>query len=96
MDWDVRAGHAVSQAYRTTTCCEDSAKPRQSAILGAPRSPEGSTRGRLAYEARGRFPRAIRLRSMPEIFMSYRRADAAATAGRLFDRLAEHFGPDHG
>ena len=31
---------------------------------------------------------------MPEIFMSYRRADAAATAGRLFDRLAEHFGPD--
>ena len=31
---------------------------------------------------------------MPEIFMSYRRADAAATAGRLFDRLSEHFGPD--
>ena len=38
--------------------------------------------------------RHCRLRSMPEIFMSYRRADAAATAGRLCDRLAEHFGPD--
>jgi hypothetical protein len=32
---------------------------------------------------------------MPEIFLSYRRADAAATAGRLFDRLSQHFGrPD--
>ena len=29
---------------------------------------------------------------MAEIFVSYRRADAAGTAGRLFDRLAEHFG----
>jgi hypothetical protein len=29
---------------------------------------------------------------MPEIFVSYRRGDAAGTAGRLFDRLARHFG----
>ncbi len=29
---------------------------------------------------------------MPEIFVSYRRADAAGTAGRLFDRLSQHFG----
>lgn len=29
---------------------------------------------------------------MPEIFLSYRRADAAGTAGRLFDRLSQHFG----
>ena len=29
---------------------------------------------------------------MPEIFLSYRRADAAGTVGRLFDRLSQHFG----
>jgi hypothetical protein len=31
---------------------------------------------------------------MPEIFLSYRRADAAGTAGRLFDRLSQHFGAE--
>ena len=31
---------------------------------------------------------------MPEIFLSYRRSDSAGSAGRLFDRLAEHFGSD--
>jgi hypothetical protein len=31
---------------------------------------------------------------MPEIFLSYRRADAAASAGRLYDRLVRHFGAD--
>lgn len=31
---------------------------------------------------------------MPEIFLSYRRADAAGTAGRLYDRLAQHFGTE--
>jgi TIR domain len=30
----------------------------------------------------------------PEIFLSYRRADAAGTAGRLFDRLSQHFGAE--
>ena len=29
---------------------------------------------------------------MPGIFISYRRDDTAGHAGRLFDRLAEHFG----
>lgn len=32
--------------------------------------------------------------SMGKIFISYRRQDAAGYAGRLIDRLAEHFGPD--
>ena len=31
---------------------------------------------------------------MDTIFISYRRSDAAETAGRMFDRLAETFGPD--
>ena len=31
---------------------------------------------------------------MPEIFLSYRRVDAAGTAGRLFDRLSQHFGAE--
>src|SRR5690606_32211272 len=29
---------------------------------------------------------------LPAIFLSYRRADAPAAAGRLYDRLARHFG----
>ena len=29
---------------------------------------------------------------MPRIFVSYRRKDSAGHAGRLFDRLREHFG----
>jgi hypothetical protein len=32
---------------------------------------------------------------MTSIFMSYRRDDAAAYAGRLYDRLAAQFGQDH-
>lgn len=32
---------------------------------------------------------------MPVIFISYRRDDSAGHAGRLFDRLREHFGKDH-
>ena len=32
---------------------------------------------------------------MPRIFISYRRADSAGHAGRLYDRLAEHFGHDN-
>ena len=32
---------------------------------------------------------------MPEIFISYRREDAVAHAGRLYDRLAGHFGAKH-
>ncbi|MGH8719638.1 MAG: toll/interleukin-1 receptor domain-containing protein, partial [Burkholderiales bacterium] len=31
---------------------------------------------------------------MAGIFISYRREDAAGHAGRLFDRLSEHFGRD--
>ncbi len=31
---------------------------------------------------------------MPGIFISYRRDDASGHAGRLFDRLAQRFGPD--
>lgn len=31
---------------------------------------------------------------MSRIFLSYRREDTAAHAGRLYDRLAAHFGPD--
>jgi hypothetical protein len=31
---------------------------------------------------------------VPEIFLSYRRADSVGTVGRLFDRLAERFGAD--
>ena len=31
---------------------------------------------------------------MPTIFISYRREDSAGHAGRLFDRLREHFGKD--
>ena len=31
---------------------------------------------------------------MTRIFISYRRADSGASAGRLHDRLREHFGPD--
>lgn len=31
---------------------------------------------------------------MPEIFLSYRRADAPGTVGRLFDRLSQHFGAE--
>lgn len=32
---------------------------------------------------------------MPGIFISYRRDDSAAYAGRLYDRLSSHFGRDH-
>lgn len=32
---------------------------------------------------------------MSKIFISYRRDDSAAYAGRLYDRLASHFGRDH-
>lgn len=32
---------------------------------------------------------------MPKVFISYRREDSAAFAGRLFDRLKEHFGDDN-
>lgn len=32
---------------------------------------------------------------MSKIFINYRRDDSAANAGRLYDRLASHFGPDH-
>ena len=32
---------------------------------------------------------------MSKIVISYRRADAAGTAGRMFDRLESHFGSGH-
>ncbi|OUL84662.1 hypothetical protein CA602_19305 [Paraburkholderia hospita] len=32
---------------------------------------------------------------VPAIFISYRRIDSKAYAGRLFDRLSQHFGADH-
>ena len=32
---------------------------------------------------------------MPRVFICYRRDDAPASAGRLFDRLTERFGRDH-
>lgn len=32
---------------------------------------------------------------MPKIFISYRRDDTGGYAGRMYDRLAAHFGPDH-
>ena len=31
---------------------------------------------------------------MARIFISYRRDDSAGHAGRLYDRLSDHFGPD--
>ncbi|MBP6708740.1 MAG: toll/interleukin-1 receptor domain-containing protein, partial [Candidatus Accumulibacter sp.] len=31
---------------------------------------------------------------MPRIFISYRRTDSIAYAGRLYDHLRQHFGPD--
>ncbi len=34
-------------------------------------------------------------RSMADIFISYRREDTRADAGRLYDRLSEHFGDNH-
>jgi hypothetical protein len=39
-------------------------------------------------------PNAQTAESMSGIFISYRREDAAGHAGRLFDRLAQHFGRD--
>src|SRR5262245_36607597 len=33
--------------------------------------------------------------AMPTIVISYRRADAARTAGRMFDKLVSHFGDGH-
>jgi hypothetical protein len=38
--------------------------------------------------------RLDRLRPMPTIAISYRRSDSSAIAGRIFDRLAAHFGDD--
>jgi hypothetical protein len=32
---------------------------------------------------------------MPQLFMSYRRADSGGHTGRLYDRLAAEFGSDH-
>lgn len=32
---------------------------------------------------------------MSEIFLSYRRGDSPGYAGRLYDRLRDHFGADH-
>ena len=32
---------------------------------------------------------------MPDIFISYRREDSVAYAGRLYDRLSGHFGKEH-
>ena len=31
---------------------------------------------------------------MAKIFLSYRRQDSAGVAGRIYDRLRAHFGPD--
>jgi hypothetical protein len=31
---------------------------------------------------------------MSKIYLSYRRVEAVAYAGRLFDHLSRHFGPD--
>ncbi len=31
---------------------------------------------------------------MAKIFISYRRDDSSGHAGRLYDRLSDHFGPD--
>jgi hypothetical protein len=33
--------------------------------------------------------------AMPTLFISYRRIDSAGSAGRLFDRLSQHFGREH-
>jgi hypothetical protein len=32
---------------------------------------------------------------MPDIFISYRRQDSSGYAGRLYDQVSAHFGPDH-
>ncbi|MEO8051560.1 MAG: toll/interleukin-1 receptor domain-containing protein [Acidobacteriota bacterium] len=32
---------------------------------------------------------------MPDIFISYRREDTSGYAGRLYDQISSHFGPDH-
>ena len=32
---------------------------------------------------------------MPRIFLSYRRDDSGGYAGRLLNRLSQHFGPDN-
>ena len=37
-------------------------------------------------------PAAARTEPMPKIILSYRRNDAAAIAGRIYDRLASHYG----
>ena len=31
---------------------------------------------------------------MPRVFISYRRDDSAAHAGRIYDRLRDHFGDE--
>ena len=33
---------------------------------------------------------------MPKIFISYRRGDSIAYAGRIHDHLSQHFGADEG
>ena len=32
---------------------------------------------------------------MPDIFISYRRDDTSGYAGRLYDQIGAHFGPEH-
>src|SRR5262249_62171790 len=36
--------------------------------------------------------RSITSREMPKVFLSYRRSDASAIAGRIFDRLVVYYG----
>ena len=54
--------------------------------LGAARSGRVAAQLLIAASSRSR---------MPVIFISYRREDSAGHAGRLFDRLREHFGRDN-
>jgi tetratricopeptide (TPR) repeat protein len=53
------------------------------------------TKDARTTEVSNRDERQLRSRSVPSIVISYRRADSAATAGRLFDELVSRFGKEH-
>lgn len=54
------------------------------------RRPDGAT----VNDSAATFPPGISIDTMARIFISYRREDTAAYAGRLYDRLSGHFGAD--
>src|SRR5262249_28534507 len=91
------------RSRRSTACrCISSGSARASTI--SHRSPPPISRGRsrgwrtdAGHSVRRPHDKFIQSRytapvTMPTIVISYRRADAAGTAGRMFDRLKAHFG----